>query len=98
MSVLLATARYLYLGFDDAVNGAQLFRAAVAPTRLSDFKGRDGCSVGAAGCVGLGGAGFGAPARTRFLDARALAAGGQTTVYVAAGDASGPLQLFALPE
>lgn len=98
VSVLLATGRYLYLGFDDAVNGAQLFRTAVAPTRLSDFKGRDGCSAGAAGCVGLGGGGFGDPARTRFLDARALDAGGQTTVYVAAGDASGPLQLFALPE
>jgi hypothetical protein len=98
VSVLLATDRYLYLGFDDATTGAQLYRSEVVPARLSDFKGHDGCSAGAPGCVGLGGPGLGDPALTRFLDARAVTAAGATTVYVAAGDGAAPLQLFAVPE
>ena len=98
VSVLLATERYLYLGFDDAVAGAQLFRSEGVPAHRSDFKGRDGCPAGTTGCVGLGGAGFGAAARTRFLDARAVTSGGRTTVYVVAGDGAGPMRIFAVPE
>lgn len=98
VSVLLATERYLYLGFDDAVTGAQLYRSEGVPAHRTDFKGRDGCAAGTAGCVGLGGAGFGSTARTRFLDARAVTTGGRTTVYVVAGDGAVPSRIFAVPE
>jgi hypothetical protein len=97
-TVLLATERYLYLGFDDATTGAQLYRSEGVPVHRSDFKGRDGCGAGTPGCVGLGGGGFGAPARTRFLDARAVTSGGRTTVYVAAGNGTGAMRIFAVPE
>jgi hypothetical protein len=98
VSVLLATDRYLYLGFDDAATGAQLYRSEGIPLHRSSFKGHDGCPAGTAGCVGLGGAGLGAASRTRFLDARAVTSGGRTTVYVAAGDGVGPMRIFAVPE
>jgi hypothetical protein len=98
IGLLLATQRYLYLGFDNAVTGLQLFRTEVVPATLGAFRGRDGCVAGATGCQGLGGNGFGAPAVTRLFGAAALTSVGSTTVYVAAGDATGPLRLYALPE
>ena len=98
VSVLLATSRHLYLGFDNATTGVQLYRAEIAPASIGDFRGRDGCLAGAAGCQGLGGNGLGTPGLSRFFDARAVTAAGATTVFLAAGDGSAPLRLFALPE
>ncbi|MCM2333888.1 MAG: hypothetical protein NDI82_08055 [Anaeromyxobacteraceae bacterium] len=98
VSVLLATPRYLYLGFDNAVTGVQLYRSEVAPASPRDFRGLDGCPAGTAGCQGLGGNGLGIPGLTRFFEARAVTAGGATTVYLAAGDGTAPLRLFALRE
>lgn len=98
-TVLLATDHYLYLGFDNPVTGAQLYRTEVAPAARADFRGRDGCTAGAPGCQGLGGNGLGlGPALPRLLDARAVVHGGATTVYVVAGDGAGALRLFSLPE
>jgi hypothetical protein len=99
-SVLLATSRFLYLGFDDATTGAQLFRTRVAsPSAISDFQGQNGCAAGTAGCSGLGGAGLGdATTTTRFLDAKAVTAGGKTTVYVLGAGASGAQRLYAIGE
>lgn len=97
-SLLLATPRYLYLGFDNAATGVQLYRTEVVPSSRHDFHGRDGCLAGTAGCQGLGGNGFGDPGVTRFFGAQALGSAGASTLYVAAGDASSPLRLFALPE
>jgi len=98
VSVLLATSKYLYLGFDDATTGVQLFRTSVVPTRISDFKGSDGCSAGTAGCVGLGGGGFGDATRTRFLGAQAITIAGSTTVYATVAGASGAMRLIAVGE
>jgi hypothetical protein len=98
VSLLLATTRYLYVGFDNAVTGAQLYRSEVVPSGVRDFRGRDGCLAGTSGCEGLGGNGFGSASVTRVFDARAVSSGGATTLYVAAGNASAPLRLYALPE
>jgi hypothetical protein len=98
VSVLLATSKYLYLGFDDATTGVQLFRASAVPTRISDFKGSGGCSAGTAGCVGLGGGGFGSATLTRFLGAQAVTIAGSTTVYVTVVGASGAMRLIAIGE
>jgi hypothetical protein len=96
--VLLATPHYLYLGFDNASTGVQLYRTEVVPSGFGAFRGRDGCVAGTAGCEGLGGNGFGDAAVTRLLDAEAVSAGGTTALYVVAGDAAGPLRLYAFPE
>ncbi len=98
VSLLLATTRYLYMGFDNAVTGAQLYRSEVVPSGAGDFRGLNGCPAGTAGCEGLGGNGFGSAAVTRLFDAKSVTAGGGTTLYLAAGDATAPLRLYALPE
>jgi hypothetical protein len=99
LSLLAATARYLYVGFDDATVGVQVFRAEVAPSGAGDFRGRDGCFADDPLCPGLGGNGFGSPAVTRILDAQVAAGpGGRPVLYVVAGDASTPLRLYAIPE
>jgi len=98
-SLLLATSHYLYLGFDNAETGVQVYRTEAAPTSALDFRGRDGCVAGTAGCQGLGGNGLGLGTTvTRLFDAKAVTAGGVTTVYLAAGDATSPLRLFAITE
>lgn len=98
VTLLLATGRYLYLGFDDATTGAQLYRAEAGQPGVADFRGRDGCVAGQPGCEGLGGNGFGDATVTRLFDAEAVTTGGATTLYVAAGDAAAPLRLLAFPE
>jgi hypothetical protein len=98
VSLLLATARYLYMGFDNAVTGVQLYRSEVVPSGAGDFRGRDGCLAGTAGCEGLGGNGFGSVSVTRLFDAKSVTAGAGTTLYLAAGDATAPLRLYSLPE
>jgi len=99
LSVLVATPSYLYVGFDNAVTGVQLFRTDRVPSAAGDFRGKDGCAAGSPGCEGLGGYGFGSPLnRTRFLDAEVLSHPGGTSLFVLAGDGVGPSRLFELPE
>jgi hypothetical protein len=95
-SLLAATPRWLYLGFDNPSTGVQLYRAARAPSGASDFAGRDGCPAGLA-CQGLGGNGFG-DALTRFLSARVVEAGGATSLWIVAGDGTRPLRVYRVPE
>ena len=97
LSVLLATSKYLYVGFDDA-GGAQLYRTSKVPAAPSDFTGTGGCAAGTAACPGLGGAGLGDATMTRFLDAKAVTVNGQTTVYLLAAGTTGAQKLFAVEE
>ncbi len=99
ISVLVATPRYLYVGFDNAVTGVQLYRTDRVPSVPTDLRGRDGCAAGTPGCEGLGGNGFGDPAAfTRFLDAEVSSGAGGTSLFVLAGNGAGPSRLFTLPE
>ncbi|HTP49932.1 MAG TPA: hypothetical protein VMK42_04465 [Anaeromyxobacteraceae bacterium] len=97
-SVLVATPRWLYLGFDNAVTGVQLYRAEAAWGGLAGFRGRDGCAAGASGCEGLGGNGFGDPAVTRVFDAKALSLDGATSLWLTAGDGSAPVRVYRVAE
>ena len=65
------------------------------PTAASDFTGRDGCLAGTAGCEGIGGDGFGAPAQlVRIFDAKAIPTpDGSTDVYLTTGDGIGPARV-----
>ena len=96
-SLLVATPTHLFVGLDDPTGGVHLFRTAVPdPTAASDFTGRDGCLAGTAGCEGIGGDGFGAPAQlVRIFDAKAIPTpDGRTDVYLTTGDGIGPARVL----
>jgi hypothetical protein len=94
-ALLVATPRYLYLGLEYS-GGVRLYRADVSPTQPSDFRGRNGCTVGTTGCEGLGGNGLGFSG-TRFLDAKGLTFGGETNLYFTVREgSSGPVRLFRI--
>jgi hypothetical protein len=93
-ALLVPTPRYLYLGLEYS-GGVRLYRADVAPTQRSDFRGRNGCTVGTTGCEGLGGNGLGIGA-ARFLDAKALELVGDTNLYFTVRTSSGPVRLFRI--
>ena len=95
IGLLAATANTLFIGFNNA-SGVQIFKTTAAtPTLRSDFTGQLGCVAGVAGCNGLGGKGLGAPAtNTRILDAKAMTFNAQSWLYVVAGNATAPVQVF----
>ncbi|KFA92596.1 hypothetical protein [Archangium violaceum] len=100
MSLLVATANALYVGFDNASRGAVLLRAfTAAPINRDDFKGREGCSAAQfpASCEGLAGNGLGAGA-TRFFDGKALGASGSESVYLTAGNGLGAARLYRVTD
>jgi hypothetical protein len=98
ISVLAATPRWLYVGFDDATTGVQLYRAAGAPRSLADLKGKGGCAAGSAGCEGLGGNGFGVARNARVLDARVLDAGSGPELWLLVGDGAAPASVHRVAE
>jgi hypothetical protein len=96
VTALFASRSYLYVGFDNATSGLQLFRtAAIAPSGEADFRGRHGCT---APCEPVGTAGFGDAANTRFLDARAIGFGPVDQVWATVGGASRPVRVFRISE
>jgi hypothetical protein len=95
LSLLVATANALYVGFDNASRGVVVMRASTpAPLGRDDFTGKEGCSAAQfpSGCEGLGGNGLGAGA-TRLFDGKALGTG---SVYLTAGNGTGPAGLHRL--
>lgn len=97
-TLLVATASWLYVGFENAATGVQIFRtAAAAPMSSTDFHGEGGCEAGAVGCQGLGGDGLGDPARnTHIFDARALAPSGRVGLYFTAGNGTDPVRVYQI--
>jgi hypothetical protein len=98
VSILAATPRWLYVGFDDEATGVQLFRAARAPSSASDFEGLGGCAAGTAGCEGLGGAGLGVAGVTRVFGAVPVTVDGVGSLWIAAGDGVGPVSVFRVDD
>ncbi len=99
VTMLAATAAYLYVGFDSAA-GVQIFRTAnPAATTRADFEGQNGCSAAThpATCQGYGGTGLGDAANTRIFDGRALTFGTTSAVWLAIGDGVNPVSLVMLP-
>ncbi|HSP77922.1 MAG TPA: dickkopf-related protein [Myxococcaceae bacterium] len=97
LTLLAVSGGHLYVGYDNAVDGVEVYRSAVpVPASRADFTGEGGCQADAAGCEGLGGNGFGAPAdNTRFLDAVPVPSEGRGWLYVSVGGgASGPVRLY----
>jgi hypothetical protein len=96
LTALFASPSFLYVGYDDAVSGARLFRTdAIAPTHEDEFSGRLGCN---APCEPVGGSGLGDPANTRFFDARAIRFGGVDHVWATLGSGSGAVRAYRISE
>jgi hypothetical protein len=97
ITLLLATARHLYVGFNNPA-GAHVYRTASStPAAVGDFTGRGGCLAGTAGCVGLGGQGLGAGADVTQLHASTvLTDAGRDFVYLTAGTAASAVRVLRL--
>lgn len=95
ITLLAATARHLYVGFDLPA-GLDVYRTEKSAPTAGDFLGRSGCAASAGlACEGLGGRGLGTGARTTF-SAQVLPFDGQDYVYLSAGDGSGPVSVHRL--
>jgi hypothetical protein len=93
ISVLAVNGDYLYVGYDNAVDGVAVFRSdAAVISSSSDFEGESGCT---APCTGIAGAGFGEPAtNVAFFDAKSLSFGGTDFLYVLVGDGMSPVSVY----
>jgi hypothetical protein len=93
LTLLAANGGHLYVGFDNAVDGVVVYRSAVpVPASRADFTGEGGCSAATAGCVGLGGNGFGQPAlNTRFGDAASMGSAEHGFLYISVRGGQGTL-------
>lgn len=96
IGLLASTAGTLWVGFDNASTGVQLFRSITdSPASVEDFAGANGCVAGVEGCQGIGGNGLGAPASRRRFFSAAVVAG---DLYVAVGDGLLPVSVFRQQE
>jgi len=93
ISVLVANGDYLYVGYDNAVDGVLVFRSnATVISASSDFEGDAGCTPP---CTGIGGDGFGTSAtNVSFFDAKSLNFGGMDFLYVMVGDRVDPASVY----
>ncbi|XXF80679.1 hypothetical protein P2318_13275 [Myxococcaceae bacterium GXIMD 01537] len=100
LTLLAATPRHLVLGFNNSREGIVLMRSEGSnPANTADFRGGAACvaSQHPEVCAGLGGNGLGVGA-TRIFDGEALSFDGQVSVYLTAGDGSGPVRVFRLAD
>lgn len=96
LTALFASSSFLYVGYDDAVSGARLFRTdATEPRGEDEFRGRMGC---VAPCDPIGGGGLGDATNTRFFDARAIDFGGVDQVWATLGTGFGPVRVYRISE
>ena len=99
ISLLVATAQHLYVGFDNPQGFVLLRTAVAAPATVADFQGAGGCSASQhpTGCAGLGGNGLGAGV-TRVFQGLVVHLGTTESVYLTAGTGSGPVRVFRITE
>ncbi|WP_257447204.1 hypothetical protein [Archangium lipolyticum] len=98
LSLLVATSRSLFVGFDNGTQGAVVLRTSQArPAQRSEFTGMEGCSAAQhpTGCAGLEGSGLGVGA-TRLFDGVAFGPAGDEAACFTAGTGTGPVRLFRL--
>jgi hypothetical protein len=99
ISLLVATAQHLYVGFDNPQGLVLLRTGAAAPATVADFVGAGGCSASQhpGGCAGLGGNGLGVGV-TRVFQGLAVDLGSTESVYLTGGSGSGPVRVFRVTE
>jgi len=97
ITLLVATATHLYVGFNSAT-GIQVFRSTSStPLDRADFEGLGGCSAALhpSNCAALGGSGLGDPSNTRIYSATAAAAAG---LYLTTGNGSVGGRVYRIAE
>ncbi len=94
ITLLAAAGGYLYVGYDNATDGVELYRTAnPGASSRAEFTGSGNCNNLSLPCDGLGGKGLGAGV-TRIFDSRALTFSGSTFVYLAAGTGSSTVGVY----
>ena len=94
ITLLAAAGGYLYVGYNNATDGLELYRTAnPGVSNRSEFVGSGNCNNGTLPCEGLGGKGLGAGV-TRIFDSRALTFSGAAYLYLAAGTGSGAVSVY----
>ncbi|MCA9670750.1 MAG: hypothetical protein KC503_34375 [Myxococcales bacterium] len=97
ITLLVATATALYVGYDNANDGIVIFRStAAAPATRADFEGQSGCSATLPACQGIGGNGFGTTSNARINQGVALRFTGKDYIYVSTGDGSGAASIHRI--
>ena len=94
ITLLVATAGHLWVGFNNAA-GVQLYRSSVAtPLVRGDFEGAGGCSAALhpSNCAPFGSSGFGDASSVRIFDASAV---GGTRLIVTTGNGAVGGRVFA---
>jgi hypothetical protein len=96
ISLLTVNGGYLYVGFDNPVDGIGLYRTNVAdPLKVDDFEGLAACSAQEIDCPGLGGHGFGDPTENlRFIDDLSIDFEDHSYLYVLVSGPSGRLRVY----
>ncbi|MGI5864528.1 MAG: hypothetical protein ACOX6T_21110 [Myxococcales bacterium] len=101
IALLVSTGDALYVGFDNAVEGAVVFRSSLpAPAARSDFEGRAACAADAhpAACEGAGGNGLGDARNTRIFSGVGVSLSGSGHLYLTTGDGSGPVRVVRIDD
>lgn len=99
ISVLEATGRYLYIGFDNGAEGIALFRTSNPnPSHTADFVGKDGCTADlhSTTCDGIGGSGLGDLTNRRIFSSAFSTVGSKDYLYLVVGDGAGPARVSLL--
>ena len=100
ISLVVATAQHLYVGFDNAVDGLVVLRTSkAAAATAADFTGLAGCSGAAhpTSCAGLGGNGFGnASVNRRIFDAAGMTFAAKDYVYLTVGDGTVAVSVYRI--
>jgi hypothetical protein len=97
ISLLQATVNYLYIAFDNPVDGIVLLRTGNPMVAArADFEGAGGCPADQhpATCQGLGGNGFGNVANSRVFSSTLLNVGPEDNLYLIVGNGTEPVKLF----
>jgi hypothetical protein len=94
LSMVVATAGWLYVGYDNP-GGIVVFRSSAAnPTSRADFEGNLGCNAAnhPASCEGLGGSAFFGTAVSSTWDALGIG----PALYFSAGSSSTPVRVYRI--
>jgi len=101
ITLLVATATHLYVGYNNAA-GLELWRStAPLPTQLADFEGANGCpaNLHATSCAPLGGQGLGdATNNTRIFAGVVASFNGRDNVYLVSGSGNNGVRVVRIAE
>ncbi|MDB4970761.1 MAG: Flagellar hook-length control protein FliK [Myxococcales bacterium] len=101
ITLLVATADHLYVGFNNG-GGVEVWRSTVnLPTQAADFEGANGCpgNLHATGCAPFGSPGLGNPtANTRIFAGVAATFNARDNLYLVTGNGANGVRVYRVAE